>query len=256
MKLALVTGASSGLGEALCQLLTQKNIPLLITGRDPERLNSVAKTLPTLVEALPLDLTKDRKPLLELIRKHTPDLVINNAGYAFYGPALMHTTATQMEILEVNAAAPLQICLEAARALFSAQKQGIILNISSTAGELSVPSLAMYGAAKACLTAFSKNFDAEMRPHGIRILVAIPGQIETPFAFRASRENYKKHTLWALKKETVVQSLWTQIQNKKGVQIIGWRSRLELFLARLFPRSWSEKVVEKALSSRYEKHDF
>lgn len=106
MSLALVTGATSGLGLALCCLLAEKKIPFIATGRDIDRLAS----LPAL-KTLPLDLSKDREPLLHLIRKHAPDLVINNAGYTFYGPALQYSTPQQMDTRRViNGIRSMELC--------------------------------------------------------------------------------------------------------------------------------------------------
>lgn len=235
MKLALITGASSGLGLELCHLLKAKGYSLLVTGR----LN-----LPPALASLTLDLADNRRPLIALIEKYVPELVINNAGFTHYGPALDH----KMDIFEVNATAAIEITLAAARALCQSKKKGTILNVSSIAGELSMPYMALYAAAKSALTSFSKSFDAEMRAQGVRILVSLPGPIDTPFASRASRDHYK--TQKGLKKRYVAQCIWKQIQKGKTAQIIGWKSRFYLFLSRLFLRL-SEKRVAEEIQKRF-----
>jgi len=250
-KLALITGASSGLGLALAKHLSEKGISLLITGRDRDRLSVLAGSLPNAVEFFPLDLSCGRQELIELIRCKTPDLVINNAGFGLYGPALMHTTTAQMEILEINAAAAIEITLEAARALHLRQKTGTILNVSSTAGELPIPTMALYSASKACLTSFSRSFDAEMRPYGIRILASLPGPIATEFAARASNNGFVQRSRFALKKEFVAECIWKQIQRKKAVQIIDWRNRMGLIILKCLPRILTEKLVQIGLRKRY-----
>ncbi|MES2272812.1 MAG: SDR family NAD(P)-dependent oxidoreductase [Chlamydiota bacterium] len=250
-KLALVTGASSGLGLALCQRLAKEQIPLLLVGKNPERLHAAATLLPNVIETLCLDLAQDRGKLLNLIRQYAPDLVINNAGFGLYGPALMHKTSSQMDILEVNATAPIEISLEAVKVLYAQKKQGVILNVSSIAGELSMPSMAVYAAAKGCLTSFSKSFDAEMRPFEIRILVALPGQINTEFATRASNSGYVQRSKWALKKEDAAEQIWKQIVLRKGVQVIGFRNRLALGIIRFFPRRLVDWAIQKNLSNRF-----
>ena len=250
-KLALVTGASSGLGLALCERLSNQGIPLLLTGRDPERLAAAAKTFPSVVESIALDLSKDRRPLLELIRKHTPDLVLNNAGCGLYGPALMHPLSDQMDLLEINAAAAIEIALEAARALHSRNRPGVICNISSTAGEIPVPTMALYAAAKACVTSFSQSFDAEMRPFGIRVLVSLPGPIDTGFAAHASNNGFIQNSRFALKKEKAARLIWNQIEKRKGIQVIGWRNQLGAALLKLMPRSASNWLLQRSLNERY-----
>lgn len=249
MILALVTDASSGLGEAIARLFAKKRIPLILTGRDPERLKTVARSLSA--EFLAADLVKNRALLLELIRDRKPDLVVNNAGFSLYGPALLHPTSSQMGILEVNANAALEIALEAARALQSQKRPGVIVNISSAAGELPFPNMAVYAASKAFLTSFSKSFDAEMRPFGIRVLAALPGQIATPFAERASLGSFRqRRSLFTMSPEYVAQKIWDQIEQGKGVSVIDWRYRLALMLARLTPRCWLEKALGRSISRR------
>lgn len=234
MKLALVTGASSGLGLELCKLLAQKGYALLVTGR---------KKLPEAFEAVQADLVHDRAKVIELIHRHAPDLVINCAGFAQYGCALNHT----LDILEVNAAAAIEITIEAAKAMIAKKKTGIILNVSSAAGEVCMPYMALYAAAKAALTSFSQNFDAEMRIKGIRILVSLPGPINTPFAETASGGKFKQRG--ALSKKYVAKRLWQQIEQKKSHEIIDWKCRLQVGLARLFPQI-AKKLISAQLSQR------
>ncbi len=250
-QLALVTGATSGLGLALCKLLSEKEIPLIVTGRDPERLRSVS-SLPHVIEALCVDLAKDRQKLLSLIQEQTPDLVINNAGCGLYGPALNFSLNVQMEILEVNGAAAIEISLEAARALQNRKQKGVILNVSSTAGEFSVPTMALYAASKACITSFSKSFDSEMRPFGIRVLVSLPGPIDTEFATRASNNGFVQTSKFALKKERAAELIWRQIEKRKPVQIIDWRYRIGLFFMKFVPRAIKEKRIQKSLRERFD----
>ena len=249
MSLALITGASSGIGEALARLLAQKNIPLILTGRNRDRLQALAAELQA--EWLALDLAKDRKPLLDLIQTRAPDLVINNAGFALYGPALHSTLKEQKEIFEVNGTAVLEISLEAARALKSAKRSGVICNISSIAGEFSFPMLSVYAATKSFVTSFSKSFDAEMAPFGIRILVSLPGQIATSFAMRASQGRYEQQSSWVtLPIPYAAEQIWRQIERRKGVHIIDWRYRLALWLSKVIPRFLLEKGLSRSILSR------
>ncbi len=247
-KLALITGASSGLGEALATLLASKKIPLFLTGRDEKRLHLVAKRLKA--EAMVLDLAKTRAPLLDWIRQNQPDLVINNAGFALYGPVLMQAIEKELAILEVNGSAAVEITIGAARALHVAKKKGIILNVSSAAGELPFPTLALYAAAKALITSFSKSFDAEMSPFGIRILAALPGQIATPFAARASGGLFEQRSFFAMSPETAAAQIWRQIEKQKGIATIGALTRIGLWLAHFFPRSLIARLLRKSISNR------
>lgn len=135
--LALVTGASSGIGEALARLLASQGINLLITGRDENRLKELAQELQMHVNvtAFTADLAdeKGRRSMEEIILKHVPELVINNAGFGLYGDTLNHPIPEQLKILTVNGNAVLEFTLYAAEALIAQNKTGTILNVSSAA---------------------------------------------------------------------------------------------------------------------------
>jgi short-subunit dehydrogenase len=234
MKLALITGASSGLGLELCKIAAQKGYSLLVTGR---------KELPPALVPLKADLVHERGKVLDLIRKHAPDLVINCAGFGQYGPALNHN----LDMLVVNANAAIEITIEAARAMMEKKKPGVIMNVSSAAGSLPMPYMALYGASKAALTSFSQSFDAEMKSSGIRILVALPGPVNTPFAERASKGKYQETR--ALTKEYVAKRIWWQIEKRKPYLVIDWKIRIGLFLAKLLPLL-ARRVIANALQKR------
>lgn len=244
--LALITGATGGLGAALCQVLHEQGIPLLLTGRDAEKLAKLGNQYSA--QTIPCDI-RSRAPLLDVIRERTPDLVINNAGFALYGDATSHPTKDQLDIFEVNGGAVLDITLEAARALQREQKSGVILNISSAAAPFSFPGLAVYAAAKAFISALSLSLDAELRPHGICVLTALPGQIATPFASRAAARPLPRHPQ-AIDPTKAAQLLWKQILSRKPLQIIDWRYRLALRFARLLPRGLVERHLAQEIQGR------
>ena len=87
---ALVTGASSGIGAEVCRKLASKGIPLLITGRDVDHLNALAAELrpqvPVNIIVADMGTDEGRQSLIKKIHEHTPDLIINNAGFGYIGP--------------------------------------------------------------------------------------------------------------------------------------------------------------------------
>ncbi len=251
--LALVTGASSGIGAAFCRLLASKKIPLLITGRDVDHLNNLASELSKMVQVrgIVADLAQEggREVLLKQIYLHQPDLVVNSAGFGLYGKALAHETAAQVAIMEVNAIALLELTLESARTLQTAGKKGVIMNISSAADRLVFPSLAVYAASKAFVTQFSRSFDSEMRPHGIAILAACPGVVNTRFRYRASGGKIKANGYWAMTPEFVAEELWRQIESRKQVNVFDWKTCIGIALSRLMPTKWVSKLLMRAIRS-------
>ncbi len=236
--LALVTGASSGIGAACCRLLARQGIPLLLTGRDSQRLNALADELKAIVpvKTLIADLADAdaRARLIAMIYAHTPDLMINNAGFGLYGDALTYDTKMQMEIVDVNAAAVLELTLESARALLSKDKKGTILNVSSAADMLIFPRLAVYAASKAFVSQLSQSLDYEFRPHGIRVLVACPGQVATAFSKRASADPVRAMNRFSMSAEFAAEQLWKQISNGKARHVFDWKTKLGAIFLRFF----------------------
>jgi|SRR3984885_10943520 len=253
--LALVTGASSGIGEALCRLLAKNGIPLLITGRNQEKLALLAKELEQLVkvEFFTAELDKDlgRAVVIEKIYQQVPDLVVNNAGFGLYGQILTHETKKQMEIFEVDAATVLQLSIEAARALVSADKPGVILNVSSAAAFQIFPSFSVYSASKAFVNSFSESFDEEVKQYGVRILAACPGMVDTKFRERASEGSEKKKYSFSMSPETAAKEIWKQINKRKPIYIFDWRYRFAAFIKKILPKRFVVNQVRRIIDGRY-----
>src|SRR5262249_55235320 len=131
----LITGATSGIGLALAHFFSDKK--LILTGRNTEN-------LPPHAQILTLDLTQSRKPLIDLIQQNPPDLLINNAGFGLYGPTCGLSTQQQLDMIEVNVKAAVEIAIEYGKALLAHKRRGTLLNISSGAGFFSYPHFNTY----------------------------------------------------------------------------------------------------------------
>lgn len=248
---AFVTGASSGIGQALAALLADKGIALVIHGRDEERLNNIADELRKLVpvETVVGDLTKpdERAKVVEAIHHTAPDLLINNAGMGLYGEALSFTTAEQMEVFTLNSEAVLELTLEGARTLTSNRKDGVIMNVASVAGFIPIPHFAIYSASKAFVIHVSESLDEELRPRGIRILTSCPGVVRTNFQKRAMKGGPKlPRQMAVMTPEYAAEQIWKQILSGKSVRTFNWIYRLSYFLVRyIMPRAWLFSTVRK-----------
>ncbi len=251
--LALITGASSGLGKALAYALSERGIALILTARNEEKLKEVALDLPSSTQIVRCDLSRseDRKELVELIKKQEPDLIINNAGFGLYGPVLSHPVADLEEIVEVNAQALMELSIEGARTLLAAKKKGTILNISSATAFFPFPTFCVYAAAKAFVNSFSQAFDSEMKKHGIRVLTVCPGQIDTDFRKRASGNFPQKKNSLTMSPETAAKLILGQLDRPKALSIIDWRYRCAIAIAKLLPQRFLLAVLERSLGERY-----
>lgn len=259
-RLALVTGATSGIGTVLCRLLAQEGISLIMTGTNEDRLNELEADLGKNVKVYSViaDLKnrEDRQKLIRLMKDLVPDLVINNAGFGMYGEVLTHTTQEQMDILEVNGNAAIELTIEAARALIAKGEQGVIMNISSVAGFQYIPSSALYSCSKALVTHFSQTFDMEVSPHGVRVLTACPGMVATEFPQRAGGNASSHQRSGVLKKEDVAAQILSQIKQGKDLSIIDWRYALATYFSKLLPKKWTARYLQKAIEGRISKRKY
>ncbi|MCB1112061.1 MAG: SDR family NAD(P)-dependent oxidoreductase [Chlamydiales bacterium] len=242
-QLALVTGASSGIGEHLCRLLANKGINLIITARSADKLEKLAEELGEKVEVtiVPADLSdaKNRQKLIAKIHQESPDLIINNAGLGYYGSVLTRDTDEDLKVLEVNTAALLEISAEAARTLVTKGKKGVIMNVSSTAAFQILPGMATYAATKAFVNLFSESFDIELRQYGIRVLAACPGVVHTNFRKHASKgKSDNKKYLMTMSADFAANEIWKQIQSGKTIRAFDWKYRLMTFLSRYLTPKW------------------
>lgn len=246
---ALLTGATGGLGEVLAEKLSQKQIPLILVGRNKEALKKLQIKCPlsSIVEA---DLAKDSTPVLNIIKKEKPDLIINNAGFGIYQAAFSTSLEDQIAILNVNAKALLEITLEGIKTLIQENKRGTILNVSSISSLLPSPLLSVYAASKAFVTSFSKSLNFECRNTGISVLVSMPGQIATTFASKAAHKPIKHKKGEAISIEKMANRLLKQIDQQKRVDIYDFRYKLVAILSHILPESFMAKQIEQSLCKR------
>lgn len=248
--LALITGASSGIGQELCRLLANQGIPLLIHGRNRENLDKLAAELnqKVTVKIIQADLSipSQQELVIEAIHQNKPDLVINNAGFGLYGDLLSYPTEEQLEILQVDGYALAKITIEAARTLKAEAREGVIMNISSAAAFPIFPGFAIYSATKAFVNQFSESFDEETKKYGVRVLVACPGVVETEFRKNARGKKLSGEKM--MRADFAASQIWQQIVKRKKMRIFNWTYRLSIFFVRyLLPKSLVAKLVERQI---------
>ena len=181
-KTALVTGASSGIGEAIAQRLMKEGWRVYAAARRQERMVDLAAAGAKL---LPLDLTDDASMVkaMQTIAAEAGalDALINNAGYGSYG-ALEEVTLDearrQFDVNVFGLARLIQLALPAMRA----RKKGAILNITSIGGKLAMPFGGWYHASKYAVEALSDSLRQELKPFNIKVIVIEPGAIKTEWS--------------------------------------------------------------------------
>jgi NAD(P)-dependent dehydrogenase (short-subunit alcohol dehydrogenase family) len=186
-QVALITGASRGLGREIARLLAQRGARLILTGRDPEALWAAAAELErqTAVLALPGDVADQRHAErlvgLGLERFGRIDLLLNNASSI--GPSPMPTLESYplealAEVFQVNTLAPLHL-IQLVLPQMRARDSGLIVNVTSDAAVQAYPTWGGYGASKAALEQLSRVLAAELDGSGIRVYTVDPGDMNT-----------------------------------------------------------------------------
>ena len=188
---ALITGASSGIGEEFAKQLANLKFNLVLVARRQEKLEELSELLVAQhhIETVivPLDLTH---PLfLEEIAQQTNylqiGLLINNAGFALTGSFLEDKPELQLQLLDLNCKAPLLLSHFFGNKMIPRAKGGII-NIASASAFLPMPYWSNYAASKAYLLHFTEGLWFELKEKGIDVLAVCPGATKTGFAERAT----------------------------------------------------------------------
>jgi hypothetical protein len=186
---ALVTGASSGIGEQFARQLAQRGHELLIVARRADRLDALAAELPTTARAIQCDLATDAASLPAKVADlgADVDLLVNCAGFGTSGPFIDHDPARDAEQVRLNCEAVVTLIHAFLPAMVKRRRGGII-NVASSAGMQPIPYESVYSASKAFVISFSDALHVELRGSGVRVICVNPGPVPTEFQELAGYE--------------------------------------------------------------------
>lgn len=189
---ALITGASSGIGEAMVEVLGEAGIPTVIVARRRDRLDELAARFAT-VEVLDADLTT-KKGLAAVVARVGDtalpiDLVVNNAGFGTSGEFHELDADRLDREVQLNIAALTRIS-HAALAAMIPRGRGFLLNVSSVASFQPAPKLAVYAATKAYVTSLTESLHEEVRGTGVQVTALCPGLTRTEFQSVSNSDAY------------------------------------------------------------------
>jgi short-subunit dehydrogenase len=186
---ALITGASVGIGEQFARQLSERGHDVVLVARDGARLEALAKEIEgrdgAKAEVLVADLTDPRQLETVEARARTVDLLVNNAGFGTFGA--FHTLDVDAETREINLNVIALVRLTHAAASAMAERgRGGILNVSSLASFQPGPFNATYAATKAFVTSFTEGVHEELKGTGVSVTALCPGFTRTEFQERAN----------------------------------------------------------------------
>ena len=255
MTTALITGASSGIGETFARELAARKTNLVLVARSQDKLNQLAAQLSSKhqikTSVIPQDLTEAKagKLVFDAVQAQdlTVDLLINNAGFGDYGAFSDRPLSKQMAMVQLNINAVVELT-GLFLPLMQQRRDGAIINLSSIAGFQPIPYMSVYAATKAFILNFSEALWAENKDLGIRILVVCPGPTESKFYDRADFPDNAtglNGTTMASTEKVVRESLKALDKGQSTVVAGGFANQIIVNLPRLVPRDLLVNLVGK-----------
>ena len=255
-KVIWITGASSGIGEALALEFAKKGARLVLSARREEELKRVAQrcNLPDLdLLILPFDLKNTSNAsgiAANVINKFGRiDMLVNNGGYSQRSEAMETTEAIERELMEVNYFAQVNLT-KSVLPYMKRQKQGHIVVISSIAGKFGFYLRSSYSAAKHALHGYFESLRLETEKSGIKILMVCPGKIKTNVSLNAITKDGIKHNQMdkshqsAMTSEECASLIVKAIQSGKEEVLIGGKELIINDLKKYFPYLF-RKLIRK-----------
>jgi hypothetical protein len=255
-ELALVTGASSGIGAEIARVLAGRGIDLVITARREERLAALGQELESAhgISVTPivadLDTPDGAKRLFDEVHQRGLEItiLINNAGFGLYGVVARQSEEQIASLLRVNVEAATTLARLFGAAMCS-RGQGYILNVSSFAALQPIPRYTVYSGAKAYILAFSLGLRHEMRPHGVKVSVVCPGFTSTEFHAVAEHRKTSWIRITTLPARHVARASVRGMLRGKAVIVPGWFYKLNALLVRGMPRTWGSAISAAIVKS-------
>ncbi|BBY14606.1 SDR family NAD(P)-dependent oxidoreductase [Mycolicibacterium litorale] len=240
---ALVTGASSGIGEQIAREMARRGYGLILLARRADELRALADDLGPTAHALPADLSRpeERAALpgrvaglgLEV------DILVNNAGMSNLGPVAASDPAAELTLVELDVAAVVDLCSRFVPGMV-ARGRGAVLNVASVGAFGPVPGQATYGAAKAFVLSYTHALREELRGTGVSAATLCPGPVRTGFGEQAGipddeAEKMLPKFLWE-QPDAVARTAIDGLAAGRAVIVPGAANRVAAALNHLTPR--------------------
>jgi short-subunit dehydrogenase len=251
---ALITGASAGIGQELARLLAADHDLILTARRESELRALAAELAPTTCHVIAADLANPTAPkeLFDRVAATglTVDVLVNNAGFGDLGPFADADLGKMLRMIQVNVTALTELT-----GLFlpgmRARGRGRVLNVGSVAGFQPGPLMAVYYATKAYVNSFSEALSNEVAGTGVTVTCLAPGPTQTEFAAIAGMQGTKHFTVGSVADARSVAVAGVRaMQRGQRLVVTGFRNRLLLFLERFAPRGLVIRAVRWMQSRR------
>ena len=242
---ALITGASAGLGVEFARQLSKKGHRLVLAARRKDRLDALVAELGN-ARAVEIDLSPPGAAgvLLRDIEEAGEQvaLLVNNAGFGLRGPFIELDAARQREMIDLNCGVLTELCRAVAPRMVE-RRSGGILNVASTAAFQPGPWMAVYFATKAYVLSFTEALHEELKLHGVNVSALCPGPTRTEFGAVAGINSLGQFDRLAMEAEPVVRAGLEGLEKNRAVVIPGATNRLGALSTRFASRSFVRRVA-------------
>jgi short-subunit dehydrogenase len=251
---ALITGASSGIGLELVKLAARDGYDLVLVARSSDKLRSLAEEMAArhgvVVQQVVADLSKPGgvATVLDRLGDTRIDVLVNNAGVGGQGRfAVERDLSSDLAMIELNVASLVELTGHLLPPMVE-RKQGAILNLASTAGFTPGPLQAVYFASKAFVRSFSEALTEECRRSGVRVTALCPGPVDTGFAAASGLEGtlLMRNSPAKVSAEDVAAAGWAGLQKGRAVVVPGLLVRLAMQGLRITPRRVAARISERS----------
>jgi short-subunit dehydrogenase len=244
-KVALITGASAGLGVEFARQLAKRGHRLVLAARRKDRIDVLAAELGN-ARAVAIDLSKagSAAKLMADVEGagEQVDVLVNNAGFGLIGRFAELDAKRLREMIDLNVGTLTDLCRAAAPGMI-ARKSGAILNVASTAAFQPGPKMAVYFATKAFVLSLTEALHEELNPHGIRVTCLCPGPTRTEFGDVAGFGGNGLFDRVAMQAAEVVEAGLAALDKNHAVVVPGLLNKIVAASSRFTPRPIVRKIA-------------
>jgi len=242
---ALITGASAGLGAEFARQLAKRGLKLVLAARRKDRLEALAAELGN-ARAVEVDLSEsgsaDRLLADVEAAGEQVDLLVNNAGFGLKGRFAELDAARLRQMVDLNVGALTDLCRAVAPGMIGRQA-GSILNVASTAAFQPGPGMAVYFATKAYVLSFTEALHEELKPHGVKVMALCPGPTRTEFGAVAGFGDNGAFDRYSADAASVVRAGLDGLDKNRAVIVPGFLNKLGASSTRFVPRPLVRKIA-------------